>query len=109
MNKDTRYHYDSLNRLSREDNPRYGTIVYTYDTAGNIVEKNTYSYTTAATPANLISTIGYGYDTVWTDKLTTYNGQAISYDSGTGNPISYRGSSLVWQGNQLMSYGSTQF
>ncbi len=29
--------------------------------------------------------------------------------NGKANPISYRGETLVWQGNQLMSCGSAQF
>ena len=35
------------------------------------------------------------------DKLTSYNGQAITYDE-IGNPLSYRGYTLGWQnGRQL--------
>ena len=44
----------------------------------------------------------YGYgDTNWKDKLTSYDGQAITYDE-IGNPLSYRGYTLTWQnGRQL--------
>lgn len=47
-------------------------------------------------------TVNYGYDdTNWRDKLTSYDGQAITYDE-IGNPLSYRGYTLTWQnGRQL--------
>ena len=43
-------------------------------------------------------------NTNWKDKLTSYNGQTITYDS-IGNPLSYRdGMSFTWQnGRQLAS------
>ena len=54
---------------------------YVYDGKGNIVRsiditKNGKAYT-------------YG-DTVWKDRLTAYDGQAITYDA-QGNPTSYLG------------------
>ena len=43
----------------------------------------------------------YAYtDTNWKDKLTSYNGQTITYDA-IGNPLSYRGMTMSWQGRQL--------
>ena len=47
-------------------------------------------------------TVNYGYDdTNWKDKLSSYDGQAITYDE-IGNPLSYRGYTLTWQnGRQL--------
>lgn len=42
----TRYAYDKLNRLVREDNPRLNqTTIYKYDNGGNILLKKTYPYT----------------------------------------------------------------
>jgi RHS repeat-associated protein len=55
-----------------------------------------------STPTN---TISYTYsDPVWKDKLSSYNGQTITYDV-IGNPLSYRdGMSFIWQqGRQLGS------
>ena len=43
------------------------------------------------------------------DRLISYNGQAITYDT-IGNPLIYRGNALTWQnGRQLASYGSYSF
>lgn len=40
-----RYHYDSLNQLTREDNKYLNkTIVYSYDRGGNITSKTEYAY-----------------------------------------------------------------
>ncbi|MDL2328054.1 RHS repeat-associated core domain-containing protein, partial [Ruminococcaceae bacterium OttesenSCG-928-A11] len=47
----------------------------------------------------------YG-DAAWRDKLTSYNGQAITYDA-IGNPLSYRGRTLTWtNGRQLAKVNS---
>ena len=43
----------------------------------------------------------YG-DAEWGDLLTAYNGEAISYD-GIGNPLSYRGWTMSWQGGRQLS------
>lgn len=42
-----------------------------------------------------------------TDKLTSYNGQAITYDA-LGNPLSYKGATLTWQGRNLMTYTTSE-
>ena len=39
----------------------------------------------------------------WGDKLLKFNGQTIAYDS-MGNPTSYLGTTLSWQGKQLTTY-----
>ena len=51
-----------------------------------------------------ISTIPYTYgDANWKDKLTAYNGKAITYDA-IGNPLSYDGWTYAWEnGRQLKS------
>ena len=36
----------------------------------------------------------------WKDQLTSYRGESITYDE-IGNPISYRGSTLTWEGRRL--------
>ena len=51
---------------------------------------------------NGVTTV-YGYgDTNWKDKLTSYNGQSITYDA-IGNPLSYRGMTMSWTGRRLNS------
>jgi RHS repeat-associated protein len=48
-------------------------------------------------------TTAYGYgDTNWKDKLTSYDGQSITYDE-IGNPLSYRGMTMSWTGRRLNS------
>ena len=96
------YTYDALNQLTRvNDGFTNKTTTYTYDNAGNILERKEYAYTTDAlgTPTD---TVTYAYDSTWKDKLTSYDGQAITYDE-IGNPLSYRGYTLSWQGKRLQS------
>ena len=51
----------------------------------------------------------YSCDTTWQDKLTSYNGQSITYDA-SGNPTSYLGHTLTWEyGRQLASYDSNTY
>ena len=87
------YTYDSLNQLktvSTSDNSY--TASYNYDNGGNITSKTVNGVTTA---------YGYG-DTNWKDKLTSYDGQSITYDA-IGNPLSYRGMTMSWTGRRLSS------
>ena len=49
------------------------------------------------------ATIAYGYEVenqAWADQLTSYNGEAIRYDA-SGNPTTYRGYTMTWQGRRL--------
>ena len=80
------------------------TYVYTYDNAGNITSKRTYLLAAAgSTPNPLASTDSYTYgDSAWGDKLTAYNGQAITYDD-IGNPLNYyNGYAFTWFGRCLV-------
>lgn len=100
--KITSYQYNELNELVREDNQALGkTILYNYDTGGNITSKREYDYTTG-TPGTVTSTIAYAYgDANWKDKLTSYNGSNITYDT-IGNPLTYSGYTYTWErGRQL--------
>ena len=94
--------YDALNQLTRvNDGFTNKTTTYTYDNAGNILERKEYAYTTGAlgTPTD---TVTYAYDSAWKDKLVSYDGEAITYDE-IGNPLSYRGYTLAWEGKRLQS------
>ncbi|MGN0448037.1 MAG: RHS repeat-associated core domain-containing protein, partial [Acutalibacteraceae bacterium] len=42
-------------------------------------------------------------DTAWKDKLTSYDGQSITYDE-IGNPTDYMGADMTWLGRQMMTY-----
>ncbi len=96
------YTYDALNQLTRvNDGFTNKTTTYTYDNAGNILERKEYAYTTGAlgTP---VDTVTYAYDSTWKDKLVSYDGEAITYDE-IGNPLSYRGYTMAWEGKRLQS------
>ena len=75
-----------------------------YDNAGNITSVKEYALSTSGWhPSYLKQEKTYTYgDTNWKDKLTSYNGTAITYDK-MGNPLSYRDSmSFEWKkGRQL--------
>ena len=103
----TRYTYDSLNQLTREDNQAAGkSWVYSYDTGGNITSAKEYAYTTGNL-GSVQSTRTYTYgDSNWRDKLTSYAGSSITYDA-IGNPLSYRGMTFTWDmGRQLKTVTS---
>ncbi|MCM1226953.1 MAG: hypothetical protein NC320_05925 [Clostridium sp.] len=98
------YEYDGLGQLTRENSVYANkTVVYTYDNAGNILKADEYAYTNGEL-GEVISTKNYSYeDAEWRDLLTSFNGQAITYDE-IGNPLSYRdGIQFTWIGRQLSS------
>ena len=105
IRREIRYYYDNLNQLVREDNGQLNkTYVYTYDNAGNITSKSTYSLTDEnVTPTNPTDTESYEYSSgTWGDQLTKYNGVEIEYDA-IGNPLEYyNGAQFTWLGRQLV-------
>ena len=111
--KVTAYSYDPLGQLIRvndQDDPTSGTNgttwTYEYDQGGNILSKKRYAYTEAAdlSGATLLETDTFSYtDTNWRDKLTAYNGAAITYDA-IGNPLNDGTWAYTWiNGRQLAS------
>ena len=99
------YEYDGLNQLVREDNSILNkSITYTYDDRGNILNKAEYAYVAnGGTLGTATDTITYGYEAehqAWADQLTSYDGEAIRYDA-SGNPTTYRGYTMTWQGRRL--------
>ena len=97
------YTYDAKNQLTRHDSVTQNcTITYSYDAGGNITEKRTYAYTTGdLTGKTATKTVKYDYgNSAWGDELTSYNGESIVYDK-IGNPTTYRGWGMTWQGRQL--------
>ena len=86
----TEYTYDALGQLLTETVDGVVVNTMTYDNYGNILQKNGKVYT-------------YG-NAAWKDLLTSYNGQAISYDA-QGNPLNYLGHTLTWEkGRQLKTF-----
>ena len=98
------YTYDSLNQLTQitDDSQKEKTKIR-YDNAGNITKVQVYNSSTNA----LKKTNTYGYDTTWKDKLTSYNGETITYD-GIGNPLKYRnGMTMQWKNGRQLSQVKT--
>ena len=71
--------------------------MYTYDNAGNRLSKKTYAYTTG-TPGNATATESYNYTG---DRLTQVGSTVYQYDA-IGNPTTYNGYTLEWNGRKLM-------
>ena len=98
----TTYAYDSLNQLVWEYNTAAGKAWnYAYDLGGNILSKTEYDYADGQTSNPVTVSYTYG-DAAWRDLLTAYNGETISYD-GIGNPTSYRGWGMTWQGGRQLA------
>ena len=100
-----RYTYDALGQLTRdEDWAGLFAYGYTYDNGGNILKVTVYDLTVSGDYVDHEVVYGYG-DANWKDKLTSFNGQAITYDE-IGNPLTYRdGMAFTWQhGRELASF-----
>ena len=114
----TSYTYDNLGQLTRENLAGNKTTVWDYDELGNISSKSEYAYTTG-TLGTATKNAKYTYTndgkSGWNNLLTAvdFNGnskteanETITYDN-IGNPTSYFGSTLAWNGRQLKSYSAT--
>ena len=101
----TTFVYDNLGQLTRENNQAAGkTWTWTYDTAGNILSKSEYAYTTDSL-GTALDTITYGYadSRGWGDLLTSYDGRSFQYDE-IGNLLSDGEWTYTWaKGRQLVS------
>ena len=102
-----RYEYDSLGRLTREDNVDFAkTTTWAYDNNGNIIAK--YEYELTAKPTSELhlldcNYIPYTYDDN-SDMLLSYGNETFVYDT-IGNPTTYRGKNVMWTaGRRLMIY-----
>ena len=109
------YEYDEFNQLITScDYINQKQYRYDYDEAGNILTE-TVSRIGAHGQLYDSRVNTYGYDdSNWGDKLTSYNGETITYDE-IGNPLSYRdGMEMTWlngrklttlqSGNDSISY-----
>lgn len=101
------YEYDALNELIWEkDVVKEKAWNYSYDLGGNLIAKTEYSFVNGIVGSTPLFTVSYTYgDANWPDLLTAYNGSPITYD-GMGNPLSYRGWTLAWQGGRQLATAS---
>lgn len=109
--KETRYAYDRLNRLVREDNPHWQkSYRYAYDAGGNLLSRKEYPYSLEEHLGTPTRTVPYVYAKEgWRDRLLSYDGQACVYDT-YGRPTTYRGNALVWNAKgTLASFGATSY
>ncbi len=98
------FRYDGFGELVQEDDSLQDKSIYYTYTNGNITKKEIYEYSETGEKGNLLDEIIYTYgDDEWSDLLTSYDGQSITYDS-IGNPLNYMGKTLAWtRGRQLQS------
>ena len=98
------YQYDNLGQLVREDNQVLNqTIVYSYDRNGNHSYKVQYPYTRGTVGSGGQSKAYVYGNGSWKDQMTSYNGQAITYDA-IGNPLTYRdGMQFTWKARAMDS------
>lgn len=98
-----RYFYDGLNRLVRQDDINFGTVICKYDHAGNITCKTTYALTFDETLGTPVETQEYTYrQHGWQDQLVNLNGQSFEYDA-VGNPTLYCGKAMTGKGADCYS------
>ncbi|MBQ8044966.1 MAG: RHS repeat-associated core domain-containing protein, partial [Bacteroidales bacterium] len=105
----TTYVYDDQNQLTREnfsnaaDSTKSYTYVYEYDKAGNRTSRKKYAYTTGSVASlTPTSTQTLTYSTgAWGDQLAN-----TTYDA-LGNPLTYNGYAMTWDGRQLMEMSMT--
>ena len=103
----TRYTYDKLNRLIREDNKVFNkTFIYNYDSNGNILNKKIYDYSLDEILENE-EIIEYNYSE-FNDYLTKYDNKEIKYDV-LGNPIIYKDKKLNFEIHDLVKYDNISF
>ena len=106
-NKDgfvTDYIYDSQNQLLEERNEGAERLwTWSYDNAGNILDRKIYDYAQGI-KTDQLSSYTYAYqDSQWGDLLTNYDGDVIEYDS-IGNPLDFFPWEFTWEhGRQLSS------
>lgn len=110
----TRYTYDKMNRLIREDNHELGrTYVFTYDVGGNITSKKEYAYNLFDEPLTPLNKDTFGYksdghkDRLEKIRIGNRTFDDIAYDE-MGRPLNYKSNILEWsKENALKSLSKT--
>ena len=89
------YEYDQLNQLIREEDLFAGVMnTYEYNEGGNLL--NCKKYSVRDGEQQLLAEDRYEYQGAWTDQMTSFNGEPITYDV-MGNPLQYRGMTMTWE------------
>ncbi len=93
--KNRTYTYNAYGEVTKAteaySNGTTTTYNYTYDAGGNIVKEQVGS-----------TTHTYKYDSVWKDKLISYDGKSITYDEA-GHPLNYMGTTMSWDVNNNLT------
>ena len=88
------YEYDSLSQLTKVTCENGDIYEYFYDASGNI--------TSVKLNGTVVKSYGYTAD-YWSDRLTSFNGESITFDT-IGNPLTYRnGMNFAWQNGRRLS------
>ena len=105
------YEYDKLGRLTRENNKRLNeTTLFRYDNRGNILSKTVYAYTHKVgdeLEELEHNTFDYGYSAL--DCLCKYGEQTVTNNIVSGQPYSWKGNDIVWNGKEMVGYGTNTF
>ena len=101
----SRYEYDALGRLTREDNrPLRSTTLWEYDQSGNILSRRTYPFTVKKTFELMenepTDTLLYEYAG---DHLVSLNGAQPTHYSAEGHPDTYRGKPVTWYAPRMLA------
>ena len=96
------YEYDQYGQLEQENNKELNkTYVYGYDSIGNITCVKEYAYSNGALNGNP-SIKEFAYDSDYSDRLISYNGKSITYNS-LGCMSSYDSKNYNWTKGRLSS------
>jgi YD repeat-containing protein len=96
------YTYDEFGQLIRENNEALDkTFVYEYNNIGNVTCVKEYDYfVTEEELPGCYKSIVYEYDAECPDKLTTFDGNVIEYNSA-GCPSKYKDNHYEWANGKL--------
>jgi len=89
--KKNTYVYNEYGELTKAAET-YTKGTYTYDYT---YDSGEYIRTEKVTGPSGTATHTYAYDSVWEDKLISYDGKGITYDA-MGSPVNYMGASMTW-------------
>ena len=102
-NHTRKYEIDSLGNITKITDNIFGNHEFTYDYRGFLVkaDNETYSYDSNGNMTKKGS-ITLTYDSVIKDRLTSFNGTTIEYDSANSlNPKRYGSNSYTFEGRRL--------